>query len=347
MVAGRTTVFDNDFYLETTSPANIPVDAPAAFRLSVIMMHIFIQVPRLLCLLRHAISHPDDKDTFESVLCLAESLWLLDPIDTAEQVFQLTTTVIPNPPGPEIADIVPDSFHFHSVDSAILVTRYWFLEISLCGIFERLLLHFPERTKYSLLPSVATVQRKDINAALKLARCAPYSLYTCPSLPILPLRLHTTIQMSIGSWRRLYLRAKRAQIALQSRLGPQEDVGLATQLERALRMEKWVIKEGNRIHTDWKIEPVAPTYLHAAAESVAGGAIPEWLPTSVKFEEEEGDMVMKVEYGIPGERFKLLLGEDEERVPYTRTSTTVSPFGKKRSSASEGFCRGEPRQDDV
>jgi len=335
MITGRTSVFDNDFYLATTSPAAIPIDAPITFRISVTVMHIYIQLPRLLYLVRHVVNHPEDKETLISAIGLAEALWLLDPFDLIEQVFQSSTTVIVTPPGPEIADIVSDSLHFNSIDTALLLSRYWMLELCICGVLEMLLLHFPEQTAESLLPSVGTIQRKDINAALKLARCVQYSFYACPSLPILPLRMHTTVQMSIGAWRRLYLRTERAQKALQRSLGPEEDVGLGAQLERALRMEKWVTDEGNRLHAVWNLEPVSPMYLQAAADSMAGGAIPSWLPTSVKFDQEDGDMVMKVDYGVPGERFELLLGDDEERVQFSRSSTTVSPFGKKKTMTQD------------
>jgi hypothetical protein len=335
MMAGRTTVFDNNFYLEASSPAMIPPDAPVAFRASVIIMHIFIQLPRLVCLVRHVINNPSDTDTVAAAVSLAESLWVLDPWDIMEEVLQSSTTVIPLPPAPELADIIPDSLHFNSVDNAILISRYWMLKLSLCGLSENLHLHFPEHATASSIPNLITVQRKDIEAAIDLARCAQYTDYVCPELPILPLRIYTTIQLSIGPWRRLYLRVSRAQDALSSALGVQEDVGLATQLDRAERMEKWIINGCNSMLVDWGLEQVSTKFFQGAAENMAGGPMPDWLPTTVRFEEEEGDMVMKLDYEIPGPRFEMLLGEDDERMAWNRTSTTASPFGKKRRVPGE------------
>ncbi|KAF2678869.1 hypothetical protein K458DRAFT_422755 [Lentithecium fluviatile CBS 122367] len=330
MVAGRTSVFDNEFYLETSSPATIPVDAPDAFRASVTIMHIFIQIPRLVCLVRHVKEHPEDTEMLASAVCLAESLWLLDPFDIMERVLQSSTTTIPIPPGLEIADIVSDSFHFDSIESACLISRYWMMKINLCGVTERLLLHFPKYTANTLLPDLVTVQRDDVHTAMNLARCIQYALYTCPHLPLLPLRIHTTVQISLGSWYRLYLRLSRAQEALNSTPSAHEDIGLTAQIERALRMKTWITDECNRLNKTWGIDAVSDGYLIAAVEHMTGGPIPDWLPTTVTFEEQDGDTVMKVEYGIPGPRFEELFGKDDERLSWLRSSTTASPFGKTR-----------------
>jgi hypothetical protein len=329
-MAGRTSVFDNDFYLDASSPTAIPADAPAAFRASVVIMHILIQLPRLVCLLRYLRVHPNDTEMLAKAISLAETLWTLDPYKDIDQVIQSSTTVILTPPAPQIADIVPDSLHFDSIDSAILISRYWMLMLSLCGVTENLHLQFPNHTAASSIPDLITVQRRDIANAIYLARCAQYGHYTSPELPILPLRLHTTVQLSMGPWRRLHLRLRRAQDTLNNAQVVQEDVGLAAQIDRAIRMENWIVDECSRMHTVWDIGQIPLEFLQAAADNMAGGPIPHWLPTTVKLVEEDGDIVMKVQYEIPGPRIDMLLGKDDDRISWNRSSTTVSPFGKKR-----------------
>jgi hypothetical protein len=329
-------VFDNDFYLETSSPANIPADAPATFRLSVVMMHIFIQLPRLVCLIRHAIGHPEDSQTIELAISLAQSLWTLDPSDIAEQILQSTTTIISTPPGPSIADIVSESLHFDSIENALLLTRYWLLEVNFSGALENLVSHFPRETASLLLPNLSDIRRKEMRAAKRLAQSLQYGVYTCPSLPILPLRIHTTLIWSIGSWHRLYNRTKQALEASQTNSEPAGDAGLRSDLEHALRMQRFVADEANRLNRDWGIEPVSDKYIFAAALSAVGNDIPDWMATSVRFEPEGGEMVMKVEYGIPPE-VGTVLGMDDEQEKFTRHSTTTSPFGKDRLMPSNVF----------
>jgi hypothetical protein len=94
-------------------------------------------------------------------------------------------------------------------------------------------------------------------------------------------------------------------------------------------MQRFVADEANRLNRNWGVEPVSDNYIFAAALSAVGNPIPDWMATSVRFEPEGGEMVMKVEYGLPDE-FRLVLGMDEEPKKFTRNSTTTSPFGKDR-----------------
>ncbi|KAF1952958.1 hypothetical protein CC80DRAFT_537972 [Byssothecium circinans] len=333
-VAGRVSVYDNEFYLNATSPSSIPSDATTFFRASTALMHVFVQLPRLICLVRHAIQHSDeDTDIRASAISLAESLWMLDPSNIIKQVMLDSTILIPTPPHPDVADIITDSYHFNSVDSSIQASRYWYFVINLCGVTEMLYLQFPTEAANSLLPDIETVHQRDIDAAISLARCVRYSLDTCPSLPLVPLRLHTHFQISVGTWYRLIRRLERQQEALSKSnvtndnpLSPNlSELDLTEKLRKAQRMEQWVIDECNRLHVEWKVDPVHKKFLTAAVEDMSGGPIPDWLPTSVSFECEDGNMVMRLEYSLSRPGLKEI-GEMKEWLK--RSVTTPSPFHK-------------------
>jgi hypothetical protein len=299
-------------------------------------MHTFIQVPRLICLTRHAIEHPEDTTALTAAISLAESLWTLEPFDLVQQVIYDSATTYPTPPHAEIFDIIPDSYQFDSVPSAILVSRYWHLRVNLCGITEMLYLQFPTETEKSLLPDLGVVNRRDIDAAMDLARTIRYSLDTCPELPLLPLRLHTTFQISLGTWYRLVRRLTRRYEAVDNTIPESEVLDLAAQLSKAQRMEQFVIDEINRIQTSWKLQSVSKDFLLGAIEDMSGGKIPEWLPTSVKFECEDGNMVMKISYGLPLDIHEEMFGLNPNE--WTRSTTTESPFDHLLSSIERYVC---------
>jgi hypothetical protein len=100
-------------------------------------------------------------------------------------------------------------------------------------------------------------------------------------------------------------------------------------------MQRFVADEANCLNRSWGVEPVSDKYIFAAALSAVGNDIPDWMATSVRFEPEGGEMVMKVEYGIPPE-IGMVLGMDDEPEKFTRHSTTTSPFGKDRLMPSNG-----------
>jgi hypothetical protein len=71
---------------------------------------------------------------------------------------------------------------------------------------------------------------------------------------------------------------------------------IATNLSRAERMKHWIIDQCNRIHIQWNVSVVDEKPLLEALESLSGEKIPDWLPVRVRFEAEEGEMVMKLDY---------------------------------------------------
>lgn len=273
MIASRTSVYDHKYYLDMTSPEAIPRDAPPTFRASAAMMHVYIQLPRLVCLIRHASNYPEDTRTLASAIALAESLWSLVPNDLMQEIILSSVSIIDTPPSLDIADIIPDSYHFDSIQSCLLISRYWMLHVTLSGPIQTLYQNFPAECTKSRLPPLSVAQQTDINGAMELARCIRYSFTICPSIPLVPLRVYTNFHVSIGTWYRMIRR-----LTANNRVSPPdpespEAAYLAAQLTFARRMENFVSIESNDTHQVWKVQRVNKKYLRAAAVDMAGGPI--------------------------------------------------------------------------
>ncbi|KAJ4351887.1 uncharacterized protein N0V89_007231 [Didymosphaeria variabile] len=336
MVASRTSVYDQEVYLEMTSPAAIPMDAPAVFRASVALMHVYIQVPRLICLVRHASNYPEDSRTLAAAVALAESLWSLLPSDVMEEVIQAAVTIIDIPPSPEIAEIVPNSYHFNSVENSTLISRFWKLQVSLSGIIQTLYQNYPAECASSFLPALPFVERTDAEAATELARCIHYALTICPHLPLVPLRIYTTFQISLGTWYRIIRRITASNRALPPDPDPAVTAYFDEQLSHARRMEQFVSDQSNNVHRIWNIPRVNKRFLRAAAIDMAGGPIPDWMPIRINFESEDGAMIMKMEYDVAGCLYEEITGFDNGTGGWVRKTRTTSPFRPETSDQKPG-----------
>lgn len=325
MLAGRNSVYDNEFYLSATYPpafGTTVVSLSASQRASIAMMHVFIQCPRLVCLIRYAIMNPEDKSALASAVSLCESLWQFDLPTQVAGLLQTSITILPEPCDPEMADILPDTLQFESVQSTILCTRFWMLQNILCGMIDTLYRHFPVETTLSLLPMPDVLQKIDVDAALQLAKSLLWAGSISQKLALVPLRLHTPIQVSIGPWHRTIRNA-----ATQS-LNADEINSVETTLavSRAKRIKAWLINHCQRIHKDWGVSEVEEQPLLEALDTMAGEMIPDWLPVRVRFEAEDGEMVMKLDYenrtGSYQERYNL------EGNPRKKITSPVSREGR-------------------
>lgn len=342
MVASRTSIYDNEYYLEMTHPRNIPHDAPVPFQLSIMMMHIFIQMPRLVCLIRHASNYPEDSRTLNSAISLAVYLWSLVPVDTMQHYINASVSSIDSPPAPEIADIIPNSYNFDSIQSCMIITRLWRLQICLSGTIQTLYQNFPSECITSPLPPILLLEQIDESVAMELARSLRYSFTVCPSLPLVPLRIYICFQLTLGTW---YRQIRRLTASIRS-LPPSTDISitayLSAQLSRAQRMEQFVSNGSNAVHDMWHIQRVNKRFLRAAAIDMAGGPIPDWMPIRVKFEAEDGDLVMKMEYDVAGPKYKEMMEEHYTGQEWVRKTRTVSPFrpDTTENEPGKGFPNG-------
>ncbi|KAF1940133.1 hypothetical protein EJ02DRAFT_456309 [Clathrospora elynae] len=307
MLVGRNSVYDNEFYLSTTYPPPLNTDSlsiSASQRASMAIMHVFIQCPRSVSLIRHAISNPEDTSALAAAVSHMESLI---QIDLSQHMFELTKTaisVVPMPPSLEMADIMPDSLEFDSVQNMVLCTRYWMLQNILCGLADTLHRHFPAETAWSLLPSPERIRVIDVDSALHVAKSLRWANSIPQRLPLVPLRLHTPLQISIGPWYRT-IRC----ITTISNSDQTLDAGMISELSRAERMKAWLFEQCNHVHKEWDVSFIDEKPLVEALDSMAGEKKPDWLPVRIRFEAEDGEMVMKLDYenrtGNYSERYDL------------------------------------------
>jgi hypothetical protein len=68
------------------------------------------------------------------------------------------------------------------------------------------------------------------------------------------------------------------------------------ELEHATRMKDWLIEQCDRIHNQWGVSVVSENSLIEALDAMTGERIPDWLPTRIRFEAEDGNMVIKLDY---------------------------------------------------
>ena len=314
MIAGRMSVYDNDFYLAATFPPAISTD-PAILsptkRASLAIMHVFVQCPRLISLARSAILVPEATGSLASAVSLMEHLWQVDLAQFVDELIKESVTVVDQPVSPQMADIMPETYHYNSIQSMVLCTRYWMLLNVFCGIMETLYRRFPAEMALSFLPDLETIRGIDMNAGLNLAKSLAWAESGSQDLPLLPLRLHTPLQISIGPWRRL-IRTSNEFIAANPGLDGQTKQTISKEVDRAICMKDWLVEQCNRIHEQWGVSAVDEQSLIEALDAMTGEKIPDWLPTKIRFEAEDGNMVMKLEYekqdGPRSENFTLETG---------------------------------------
>jgi hypothetical protein len=301
MLAGRASVYDNEYYLSATHPSSLGTKTmhfTPSQRASMSIMHVFVQCPRLNCLVRYAIMHSEDAEVLAAAVTLTEYMWQIDIPAHVADLMQSAVTVFPASPTNDMQDILSETLSFDSVQSMILCTRYWMLQNVLCGLIDTLQRHFPAETSLSLLPESALVRQIDIDAGIRLAESLSWAESVSWTLPLVPLRLHTPLQISIGPWHRT-IRDTTLLFGPDPRFDGEVDLQASIEFARALRMKTWLIEKCNRIHEQWDVNTVDEKSLCEALDSMAGEEIPDWLPTRVRFEAEDGDMVIKLDYEKP------------------------------------------------
>jgi hypothetical protein len=322
MMTGHKSAFDNDFYLSVTYPP--PIDGTSVLlsatqRASMAIMHVFIQCPHAICLIRDAISNPENASALAAAMSHMEYLIQVNLSQHVSGLLQEAVTVVPIPPSPDITDIMPDSIEFESVQSMILCTRYWMLQNVLCGLADTIYRHFPAEAALSLLTSPERLRTVDIDSALHLAKSIRWANSISQELPLVSLRLHTPLQISIGPWYRTIREARTP--GLRATISDAD-------LSRAQRMKAWIIHQCNLIHMQWDVSLVDEKAMLECIDCMAGEQRPDWLPSRVRFEAEDGEMVMKLDYEHRAGNYieQYDLGEQPPRIRGSQRTIETAQF---------------------
>ncbi|KAI4617054.1 uncharacterized protein J4E87_008567 [Alternaria ethzedia] len=262
-------------------------------RASMAVMHVFIQCPCAVALIREAISNPEDTIALAIAMSYLEGLMQINVSQHVAELIETTVSVVPIPPSPDVADLMPDTLEFNSVQDFILCTRGWMLQSLLCGLADTVYRYFPTEAALSLLPSPQQLRIIDVDSALCLQKSHRWADSVSKHIPLLTMRLHTPLQMAIAPWHRMTrdLTSQRSPSA-----SPGTPLDVAAELTRAKRMQAWIVSETNKIHKNWNVATVDEEILIEALEALSGEKMPDWLPTRVRFVPEEGEMALHMEF---------------------------------------------------
>lgn len=250
-------------------------------------MHVFIQLPRLACLVRKATTGPEDPEALPETIALSKSLWAVDPGSLIEHVMQTSTTTVSIPPDPDIADIIGETLTYDNIQTMMICTRYWMYRVYLCGLLQNLHSHFPQECADASLPTFSTIQQVAIYTATRIAQSLSSFVWFNPSMPLVPLRILQPLSSSIGSW---YRAAKHAAKSIQELPTDSPDyalnyANLKHELDKAVRMEEWVIKQCNSFQDEWGMPRVEGGVFEMLVDTMAGGAILDWVVRRSDMEE--------------------------------------------------------------
>ena len=197
-----------------------------------VMMHCLIQCPRLVIAVRAAIRGQNDKVAIASAVNLANTLWSLSQQDLFAAFIDNHVLDTYDEIDEAVADIVPNGIRFDTAQNMVVGTRYWMLQILLCGCLDTLHRRFPFESAQSNFPHAETVHQVDTHAGTQLGRVA-LGLGNKPS-PLTLLRTHGPLSVSTGAWHR--------QIRYLTSHGcPYTDARVLA----ALRMQKWILEKCN------------------------------------------------------------------------------------------------------
>lgn len=272
---GKRSRFDTGFFRATTFPSLTPSSPPTFHTVSMNLMHCWIQIPRLICLVRKARSQPSPS-TLKSTISLASVLWKISRKAMMDNYFMAVSTSTPLPSDLSITNIVGPARLFNSVHNITLWINYWSFIIYLCGLTHTLHEFFPAESVTAALPSVPAVLQTDADAAIHLAQTLVYALsessYT--SFPLLLFRIIASLHTSTWSW----IRAVRHTAAS---LGP-DATGLSvteavSAIEPSCReriMIEWILKESRSASQRWAFPESDLDHFDRTREFMSGGV--EW-----------------------------------------------------------------------
>ncbi|KAF1353075.1 hypothetical protein EJ07DRAFT_135018 [Lizonia empirigonia] len=260
MPASRVSLYENDFYLSSTHPAALlNTSLSATQKSNRVAMHVLIQCPRFIVLIRHAISNPDDMLALASAISMAENLWQLTQGSHFAELINSSTATVHELVDDAVIDMLPHCLRFTSTQGMIFCTRYWFLQVILYGMIDTLYRHFPEAYGLSFLPNANALHCLDTDAGTQLEK--------------------------------VLLELDTASSPLLLTLDGIHDIATAE------RMKTWLLSRCNKIQARLGISAVDERAWLEALDGMAGEEMPDWIPTKVSFGSEDGELVMKLEYG--------------------------------------------------
>lgn len=226
-------------------------------------------------LVRHLTANPGDDIIHEEVSVLVESMFTSDIRLKVTNLMQHCVTTMPTTIL-ENQGYVPESYTFESVQVFELLVRYWTVRIFLCGLIQT---HFAISTPTALSFDLHAAQEHDIESAVNIAKALDYASTSCPSFPLIALRLLLPLQISFGAWHRLELRSLRKAREFSDTTG-----SIDSDLQYARAMKRWCMEVIGGIQDKWgPLRTSAYEDMEAKSEAFAGAPLEPWMKRQIKW----------------------------------------------------------------
>lgn len=259
--ASRDSVFDDMPWLLVRS-LGCRSNVPEMARLDTPLIHdtinaFFIQLPRLVRLVRRAREAPESSTVRAEAEALALKLYMLDLEPCIQQARETGLVTIILSESPEYRETLPVSFAFVSFLLSRLCVTYWTMRVLVCGLILALSEIVPAMPELHAFDPEKVVAQ-DVHAAECISMCYDY-LIRSPS----PIRLNSVwlmlpLQTGFGAW---YRKGKRAAVA-----------GL--EAEHAQRMMRMSIRMLDDIGETWGGRGVPASVWVQRSDVLTGGPLP-------------------------------------------------------------------------
>ncbi|KAF2097766.1 hypothetical protein NA57DRAFT_76574 [Rhizodiscina lignyota] len=275
---GEPSAFDNTSWFDVASPY-IPTTNHVILEEAIkACIRQVVQIPRLICLVRLLNADPSGDVVREDSVDLAESMYTSDIELKIARLMQQSVEEVPTTV-PDHKESVPLSFAFESVQVYELLVRYWTARILLCGLIQTLC------TVVTVTPpsfDLYAIQAHELEAANNIAKSMDYATTTCPSFPLIALRILLPLQIAFGAWHRLELRALRRSCEFADITG-----SIKSEVDEARRRKRWCIEMINNIQEKWNCPLTRYDELEAKTGMFSGGALMPWMKRKIKLDGEE------------------------------------------------------------
>jgi hypothetical protein len=135
---------------------------------------------------------------------------------------------------------------------------------------------FPKECAAADIPAEELLREREIDASKHIVMSLSGSLHFARTLPLVPLRILGPLALAVGPWYRLVCRLSAKRELLDTTTG---EYALCTlELDKANRVEEWMIEQCNRIHDSWGLGRANKARFEALIPLMAGGEVPEWMP---------------------------------------------------------------------
>jgi hypothetical protein len=229
--------------------------SPLAKVTAFVIEHL-VQLPRALRLVRSVCQFQNPTGYLETITLL-RNLYRGACDNFIRQIIENISTVVPTR-SPQIATLVPQSYHFKSTYAYKLLVRYHTFQLLLYGLMEEM------HRVYPLDIDMVIMRDQDVHAANSLIMCVDHAFNTYPSMGLLTVRLCVPLQFSYYTWYRLENRS------IPTAHG-------SSDYQRARSMKSLVIDIENIIGPAWRCSHMSSETIEAPREALFGGALTKRL----------------------------------------------------------------------